>query len=537
MDSLVLEKAVVLTGKDLTIDDLVRVARLGVRVEISGAVAGALEASRDALLRELGRNEIIYGVSTGFGANVKYFIPPSEVRALQENVVHSLCCGVGPELDPTIVRGAMLLRANALSKGYSAVRPIVVERLVALLNAGITPIVPRYGSVGASGDLVPSAYIASALSGEGEAIWRGGRLSVKEALRGADIEPIRLEAKEGLALVNGTTVMTSVAALTLYDLDYLARLTLACVAMTAEALRATGDPFRENIHLVKNHPGQIEAARLLREYSAGSTLLFDLDAMRENIRKNRIDATRTVETEQGIQTPYSLRCAPQGLGPVLESLEFARRVAEREMNSVNDNPLIDAERDEVYHTGNFYGGHVARAMDGVKIDIANLANWTHCLMAMLMDPRFSNGLPASLAVDPGLTSGFKGMQLAQTSVVVACRQMAAPSSIHTLPTEQYNQDIVSLGMHSAMGANDMMFRLRDALSILILALCQAADLRGVGKGPEKLGAVSSALYSAARKVAGFLTADRAQGGDIAAVNALIESRVFGLQSALRSIGD
>ena len=528
MDNLVFDKAIILTGKDLTIEELVRVARAGARVETAGAVAPAVQASREALMRKLGRQEIIYGVSTGFGANVKYFIPPSELNALQQNVLHSLCCGAGPELEEAIVRGAILLRANALSKGYSAVRPIVIERLVAFLNARISPIVPRYGSVGASGDLVPSAYIGSALSGEGEVTWRGERMSAAEALRRSGLEPIRLEAKEGLALVNGTTMMTSVAALTLFDLDYLARLTLAAVAMTAEALRATSDPFRENIHLVKNHPGQIEAARLLRAYAAGSTLLFDLDALREKIRENRIDATRTVETEQGIQTPYSLRCAPQGLGPALENLEFARRVAEREMNSVNDNPLIDAERDEVYHTGNFYGGHIARAMDGVKIDVANLANWAHCLMAMLMDPRFSNGLPASLATDPGLTSGFKGMQLAQTSLVVACRQMAAPSSIHTLPTEQYNQDIVSLGMHSAMSAADMTARLRDSLSILLLALCQAADLRGVGDGREKLGTASSGIYASVRRAARFVDQDRAQAGDIAAVNALIAEQAFPL---------
>ncbi len=528
MDSpTVLENPVVLTGKDLSIAALVAVARGGARVATAPGIAGPVQASRDALMRKLGREEIIYGVSTGFGANVKYFIPPSELKALQENVLHSLCCGTGPDLDPAIVRGAILLRANALSKGYSAVRPVVIDSLVALLNAGITPIVPRYGSVGASGDLVPSAYIGSALSGEGEALWRGERVSVAEALRRNGIEPIRLEAKEGLALVNGTTVMTSVAALTLHDLDYLARLTLAAVAMTAEALKATGDSFRENIQFVKNHPGQIEAARLLRDYSAGGTLLFDLDALREDIRLNRIDATRTIETE-GIQTPYSLRCAPQGLGPALENLEFAQRVVEREMNSVNDNPLIDAERDEVYHTGNFYGGHIARMLDGAKIDIANLANWAHCLMAMLMDPRFSNGLPASLAIDPGLSSGFKGMQLAQTSLVVACRQMAGPSSIHTLPTEQYNQDIVSLGMHAAMGANDMTARLRDALSILILALCQAADLRGVGEGRERLGRAGAGIYAATRRAAPFVAKDRPMARDIAAVNALIEERAFAL---------
>ncbi|MBI4695244.1 MAG: aromatic amino acid lyase [Gammaproteobacteria bacterium] len=521
-------ESIVLTGHDLRLPGFVAVARHGRHAGTGPDVMRAVEACRAALVRKLEREEIIYGVSTGFGAHVRYFIPPNELKSLQVNVLHALCCGTGPAFEEEAVRGAMLLRANALSKGYSAVRPVVIERLLQLLTAGITPIVPRFGSVGASGDLVPSAYVANVLMGEGEVMHEGAVKPTAAAFQAAGIEPIRIEAKEGLALVNGTTVMTSVAALALHDFDYQAKLMLAAVAMTTEVLKATGDSFLDAIQRLKNHPGQIEAARLLREYSAGSSLMFDLDKLREDIRGARATTADTVEVEHAIQTPYSLRCAPQGLGPVLDSIADAREVIEREMNSVNDNPLVDAGCDAVYHTGNFYGGHIARAMDGLKIDIVNCANWAHSLMAMLMDPRFSNGLPPSLAFRPGLHSGFKGMQLSQTSLVAACRQLANPSSIHTLPTEQYNQDIVSLGLHAASSAQEMTLRLRDALAILTLALCQAADLRGVGKGEARLGAATGRLYSAVRRVAKFVDEDRYMANDIAAVGDLIARHAAGL---------
>jgi len=513
-------------GDNLTIEDFVSVARGGRPVILDAAVAARVRASRDALERKLARHEIIYGVSTGFGAHVKFFIPPEELSELQEHVLDNLSCGTGDPFPIEVVRGAMLLRAHALSKGYSGVRLDVITQLTALLNHGITPVVPQYGSVGASGDLVPSAHIANTLLGKGEVFYRGARVAAAEALAAEQIAPIRLVAKEGLGLVNGTTVMTSLAAFAVFEVDYLARLTLAAVAMTAEVLKATADSFRDVIHRIKNHPGQIEAGRLLRTFCAGSRLLFDLDALREQIRQGHLTEHETVELGESIQMPYSLRCAPQGLGPVLDCLAFTRLVIEREMNSVNDNPLLDGETEQVLHTGNFYGGHVGRVMDGLKIDIATLGNWSHQLMAMLMEPHFSKALPPSLSAHAGLHSGFKGMQLSQTSLIVLLRQMAAPSSIHSLPTEQYNQDIVSLGLHAAQSANEMASRLRVALSMLFLALCQAADLRGA----DGLGTTSAAIHAAVRQTSAFVDQDRAMSSDIARVGALVEQRAFPLMS-------
>jgi phenylalanine ammonia-lyase len=515
---------ITLTGKSLTVAQLVAVSRDLAPVSLDSAVVEVVARSRAALEQKLQRQEVIYGVNTGFGGNVRFLIAADELDSHQENLLRFLCCGIGEPLPIATVRGSMLLRANALCNGYSGVRPIVIERLIQLLNAGITPVTPRLGSVGASGDLVPSAHIARALLGLGDVDYQGRRIAAGEALRAAGIVPIALKAKEGLALLNGTTVMTSVAAQVVDQTDYLATLMLALVALCGEVLNSTGDAFEPVIQSIKGHPGQIEAARLLRLNSAGSSLLQDLAVLREQIRRSSGGASSTVELEHSIQTPYSLRCAPQGLGPALESVAQAREVVEREMNSVNDNPLIDPNDGRVYHTGNFYGGHVARTMDGLKIDLANIANWGHALMAMLMDPRFSNGLPPNLSTRPGANSGFKGMQLAQTSLVVACRQLCAPSSIHTLPTEQYNQDIVSLGLHSASSAMEMTSLVRSSLSILSLALCQAADLRGVAAGRERLGTVTARLYRGVREVSAGLEADRAMDGDIAALSQLLALR-------------
>lgn len=514
--------ALVLNGLELDLPGFITVSRHRRPVALAAAVNERVVASRRALEARLARGELIYGVSTGFGANVRYAIGSTQQAELQANVLRALCCGTGPDLPVEVVRGAMLLRVNALAKGYSAVRPAVLDCLVGMLNAGITPIVPRYGSVGASGDLVPSAYIASVLSGSGAVTVDGERREAGPALAAAGLTPVPLVAKEGLALVNGTTVMSSLAAFAHDEFAYLMTLLIGAVAMSTEVLRATGASFADAIQRLKNHPGQIEVARRLRACTEGSGLLFDLDHLREALRADAGSDSR--ELDSAIQTPYSLRCAPQGLGPALDSLAWAGEVIAREMNSVNDNPLVDADADAVYHTGNFYGGHVARAMDGLKLDIANAANWAHALMAMLMDPRFSNGLPASLAAHPGLHSGFKGMQLSQTSLVCLCRQLASPSAVHTLPTEQYNQDIVSLGLHAASAAVDMAGHLRDALAMLLLALCQAADLRDAAR----LGAGSAAIHRAVRARAPFVAADRYMGSDIGAVAELIAARAIAL---------
>ncbi|HEY3152005.1 MAG TPA: aromatic amino acid ammonia-lyase [Candidatus Binatia bacterium] len=513
-------------GDGLTIEKVASVARQNIRVELTSNidVRNKISASRQLLEKKLTAGEIIYGVNTGFGGNVRFLIPQNDLSFHQENLLRCLTCGVGQPLIEDAVRAAMLLRANALAKGLSGVRVEIIERMLDLLNHGITPVVPRYGSVGASGDLIPSAYIGRVLLGEGEVLYQGKKLPAAEALKNAKVQCSKLMAKEGLALINGTTVMTGIAALVIHDGAHLAPLVLACASLAVEALKATDDPFSEVIHRAKNHPGQMEAAEICRKLLRDSRYIPNLDELRAKIGETRSAAEgKTIRSEEAIQTPYSLRCAPQGIGPVLDALRAHRLVLEREINSVNDNPLIDPLEGRVYHTGNFYGGHVARALDSWKIDLATLANWLHAIMAMLVDDRFSNGLPPNLSRNPGVSSGFKGMQLCLTSLVCAMRHLANPSMIHTLPTEQYNQDMISLGTHAALTAMDMTAMAQDAAAISLLATCQAIDLRG---GGNNLGIGNRAIFETVRKEVPILEKDRPLDVDITRISELIRTRLI-----------
>jgi len=517
-----------ISAGELTLGEIVAAARHRQRVVLSDEPAFREQVARghETLRRKLAEGEVVYGVNTGFGGNARYVIPSDELAHHQRNLLEFLSCGVGEPLPEEAVRAAILLRANALARGLSAVRLEVIERLLDLLNHGITPVVPRFGSVGASGDLCPSAYIARAMAGRGDVRYNGRVAPAAEALEREEIPPLELEAKEGLALLNGTTVMTGVAAMVVDEAAYLFRLSLGALALCVEALRSSPDYYHPAIHMAKHHPGQLAVAERLNSLLFGSRLAVPLDEIRRRVAETGRQTGElhdVVAAAESIQSPYSLRCAPQGLGPMYESLEQARLVVEREANSVNDNPLIDPLSDRVYHTGNFYGAHVARAMDGLKLDLANLANWLHAVMALLMDERFSNGLPPSLSPHVGLYQGFKGMQLVHTSLVTAIRHWCAPSLIHTLPTEQYNQDIVSLGTHSALTAADVTRLLRHAVAITLLATAQAVDLR---RGAELLGAGTRPIYGAVRGASACLEADRALDGDIAAVCERIDRRAI-----------
>lgn len=520
--------AVCISESPLSLNEIIGVARHLQSVALSPdeEFRGPIRRSREVLERKLAAGEVIYGVNTGFGGNARFVIPAAELAHHQQNLLEFLSCGVGQPLPEEVVRAAVLLRANALARGLSAVRLVVIERLLDLLNHRITPIVPRYGSVGASGDLCPSAYITRVMAGRGEAFYRGCRVPAADALRAEGIGRLELEAKEGLALLNGTTVMTGAGAIVVDEAAYLFRLSLGALAMAAEALGSSPDYYHPAIHMAKHHPGQLAVAERLNSLLFDSKLAVPLDDIRGRVQEanRRANGNHDVAAAgESIQSPYSLRCAPQGLGPMQETLEQCRTVIEREANSVNDNPLIDPAAERVYHTGNFYGAHIARAMDGLKLDLANLANWLHSLMALLMDDRFSNGLPPSLSPHAGVYQGFKGMQIVHTSLVTAIRHWSAPSLIHTLPTEQFNQDIVSLGTHSALTALDINGLLRSAVAITLLSAAQAIDLR---QGGERLGAGTRPIYRAIRAASAFVEADRALDRDIAAVNDLIHRRAI-----------
>ena len=485
---------VVLGADPLSIEDVVRVAREGAEVRIAGGARTRIANGRARLLELLKSGERIYGVNTGVGGNVGISLQPEQMELLQHNMIRYLSCGTGQPLPSDVVRAAIVLRIATFLTGASAVRNDLVDALSALLNRGITPVVPRYGSVGASGDLMPSAYIARVLVGMGEAEFKGRRLPAMEALDDAGMLPMLFAPKEALALINGTTVMTAVAALVWTDARRILRALLSAVSLAVEAMQAPDLPFSPWVQELKGHPGQIAVAGFLREM---------------------LESSQYVSPSSG-QSCYSLRCVPQGLGQVWEALEDSRPTLQREINSANDNPLIHPETGEMYKAGNFYGGHIARLLDTWKIDFAAMVNWNNSLMALLIDDRFNAGLPANLTPTPGVNSGFKGLQLSVTALACAVRQMAGPSSIHTLPTEQYNQDVVSLGMHAAVTAMDALECVRNATAMLLLTTAQAVDLRG---GPEKLGTGSRRAYEQVRRVTAFQDKDQAMEHEIAAVSA------------------
>jgi phenylalanine ammonia-lyase len=484
--------------RPLTIEDVVRVARQGVSVALGASARQRIAQGRARLEELLEHGERIYGVNTGVGGNVGISLAPDEMDLLQHNIVRHLSCATGQPLPNDVVRAATLLRLATFLSGASAVRPELVDSLAALLNRGITPVVPRYGSVGASGDLMPSAYIARVLVGLGEAEFRGRRLPASEALDAAGLKPIRFAPKEALALINGTTMMTAVAALVWGDTFCVLRALLGAVALAIEATQSPALPFEPWVHELKGHPGQIAVAAELRRLLEGSAYT----------------------QPSGGQSCYSLRCVPQGLGQVWEALEGTRPTVEREINSANDNPLIHPETGVLYKAGNFYGGHIARLLDTWKLDLAAMANWGNAIIAVLVDDRFNQGLPVNLTPNPGANMGFKGMQLSVTSLACAVRQMAGPSSIHSLPTEQYNQDVVSLGMHAAVTAMDALECVRNETAMVLLASAQAVDLRG---GPAKLGRGSRAVYDSVRRVAAFQDKDRPMEQEVAAVAETISS--------------
>jgi phenylalanine ammonia-lyase len=492
----------VVVGADpLSIEDVVRVAREAAEVRITGGAKTRIAGGRAHLEAMLARGERIYGVNTGVGGNIGISLAPEQMDTLQHNLMRHLACGTGPALPNDVVRAATLLRIVTFASGASAVRNIVVDALAALLNRGVTPVVPRYGSVGASGDLMPSAYIARVLVGFGEAEVQGRRLPAEEALQAVGLRPIHFAPKEGLALINGTTVMTGAAALLWVDAFHVLRALLAGVGLAIEAMQAPNQPFQPWVHEQKGHPGQMAVAAHVLELLRGSGY---------------------TQASSG-QTSYSLRCVPQGLGPAWEALQDSRAVIQREINSANDNPLIDPDTGVMYKAGNFYGGHIARVLDTWKIDFAVMANWGNALMAVLVDDKFNAGLPVNLTPEPGVNCGFKGMQLSVTSLACAVRQMAGPSSIHSLPTDQYNQDVVSLGMHAAVTAMDALECVRHLAAMVLLASTQAVDLRG---GPDRLGEGTRRAYESVRQVAAFQDKDRAMEHEVAAVAAKIMNGEF-----------
>jgi histidine ammonia-lyase len=477
-----------LDGVSLTLAQTEAVA-FGEEVSLSPKARDRVERARSFIEEIVARNEVVYGVNTGFGALSEATIPADELREAQLNLVRSHACGVGEPLPEIAVRAMMLHRANVLAKGFSGCRPLVIETLIAMLSAGAHPVIPSRGSVGASGDLAPLAHLALVAIGEGEAIFRGERMSGGDAMGRAGIEPLRLEAKEGLALLNGTQAMTAVGGLALLNAARLAEAADVIGAMTLEALRGTPVAFDEKIQSARPHPGQRTSARRLRD-------LIEDSEIRESHRDRAVDPR--------VQDAYALRCMPQVHGAVRDALEHVRGIIEVEINSATDNPLVFTEAREVLSGGNFHGEPVALALDYAAIAVADLGTIAERRVERLVNPTLS-GLPAFLSPHPGTNSGMMIAQVTAAALIAENNVLAHPASVFTLPTSANKEDHVSMGMTAALKFAQVVDNVETILAIELLCAAQGLEFLK----PLKPGPMLQEVYGRVRQRAPALERDMA----------------------------
>jgi histidine ammonia-lyase len=399
----------------------------------------------------------VYALNTGVGLLADIVLDSSEIQAMQVNLVRSHCCGVGEPLPREVVRGMMVIRANVLAKGHSGIRPVIAECICDLLNYGITPVIPSRGSVGASGDLAPLAHMALTLIGEGEAEYAGEVRPSLDCLRAVGLEPLRLQAKEGISLLNGTQAMLSIACLQLHELEKLFTAAQFSAALTIEALRGTPVPFDARFHAARPHPGQIHTAAQMRRLLADSFI------------------PRTQGLNRRIQDAYCLRCIPQVHGAAWDAFQSARRVFEIELNAATDNPLIFDE--DILSGGNFHGAPLALSLDFLAIALCQLAGIAERRIERLLNPSLNEGLPAFLASTPGLESGLMIAQVTAAALYAEMRVLASPASTGSLPTSGNQEDFVSMGMTSALKLERSVSLTRTILAIELLAATRALDLR------------------------------------------------------------
>ena len=515
---------VVLDGSSLTRADVAAVAAGRAQVLIAEESRRAMLASRELKDKLLHDGHAIYGVNTGFGDSANRQIAQVKASELQRNLIRFLINGTGPDTPAEVVRATLLIRANCLAKGNSGVRPEIVSRLLWQLDNDVLPRVPQRGSVGASGDLVPLSYIAATLIGEGEVIHHGQSRAVGEVLAEQSMQPIALEPKEGMALVNGTSFSTAFAAVALTRAQRLVAVAELCSAMASEAILGNRGHFAPFIHEAKPHPGQLASAREIAALLTDSGLTLTQSQVAKST--GQLVDRGYAKLPRSIQDRYSIRCAPHVIGVLRDTLEWVGKWLEIEMNSSNDNPLFDAADGCVYSGGNFYGGHVAQAMDSLKTSVSNVADLLDRQLELVVDEKFNNGLPPNLVprYSPedwraGLHHGFKGMQIACSAITAESLKNSAPAGIFSRSTEAHNQDKVSMSAMAARDALHVVELTEEVAAIHLLALCQALDLRGVDKTS---GAIRQA-HAVVRGHVPMLDDDRAMDGDIDTMLTLIRS--------------
>lgn len=489
---------ITLEGNDLTSNDIGRVAFERTPVQLADGAMDRINTAA-ALVQQLAAGgELVYGVTTGVGELRTVAIAPAERGELQVNILRSHAAGVGPHLSEPEVRAMMLLRLNSFCQGHSGIRPETVQTLVGMLNQSVYPAIPEQGSLGASGDLAPLAHLALVLIGEGEAYVDGRLVSGRQALDAAGIRPVQLGPKEGLALINGTQMMTAIGTLTCLAAQSLLRWADASAALTLEALRANGSAFDGRIQRLRPYVGQRLCAERIRRLTKDSGRVQPHDPA-------------------GVQDAYSLRCIPQVHGAIFDVVQYVAGVLELEANSVTDNPLLFPADGVVLNGGNFHGQPLAMALDYFTIGVAELANIAERRIERLVNPHLS-GLPAFLAPQSGLHSGYMLAQYTAAAIVSENKTLAHPASVDSIPTSANQEDHVSMGAIAARKARTVLNNVRRVIAIELCCAAQAVDLSG---GEVDLGRGSADVYELVRSVVPMLHDDRVVADDIAAAEALI----------------
>lgn len=476
-------RKIVINGNDLTLNDIIDVARNGIQIELDDNAKIKVKKSRKIIEDIVEKDKVVYGVTTGFGKFSDVSISQEDCKTLQKNLIMSHACGYGEKFIKEVVRTIMLLRANALAKGYSGIRLETLNTLIEMINRGVHPQIPEKGSLGASGDLAPLAHMVLPMLGEGEAEYKGEILSGKEAMEKAGIPLVQLTAKEGLALINGTQVMTAVGALALNDAINLVKISDIAAALSLEALRGITDAYDNRLHVIRPHDGQIQTAKNLLRLVEGSTFV-------------------TRQGELRVQDAYTLRCVPQIHGATKDAVNYVKQKVEIEINSATDNPIVTEEGD-VISGGNFHGQPMALSFDFLGIAVAELADVSERRLERLINYQL-NDLPAFLVKNGGLNSGFMITQYAAAALVSENKVLAHPASVDSIPSSANQEDHVSMGTIAARKCRNIVENVKRVLSTEIMAACQAIDFRD----GFKLGIGTEEAYKTVRKYISFIDNDK-----------------------------
>jgi len=478
-------------NRNLTLDDFRKILLDGNKIEIGNLAAERVETCYD-FLKDFTKDKLIYGINTGFGPMAQYRIADEEQTQLQYNLIRSHCSGMGKPLEPIFTKSLMVARLNTLLKGNSGVHPSTVELLTELINKEIFPLVYEHGSVGASGDLVQLAHLALCLIGEGPVMFEGKKTTASEVMEDLNLEPLQVHIREGLALMNGTSAMTGVGVVNVIDAQNILMWSLLASAMIVELVESYDDHYSKELNETKQHKGQAWIASKMRYMLNDSKLVRK---RHEHLYEKKV--TEDILQEK-VQEYYSIRCVPQILGPIYDTIMKSQEVVIDEVNSVNDNPVIDAQRKNVYHGGNFHGDYISMEMDKLKMAITKLAMLSERQLNFLMNHKLNNKLPPFVNLGKlGFNLGMQGAQFVATSTVAECQTLSFPMSLHSIPCNNDNQDMVSMGTNSALLASKVIENTYQVLAVQFLTIIQAVECLG---NQDRMSSYSQNIYRKLREL-------------------------------------